>query len=253
MKTTSIAAIAVAVFLLAGCANPTGVPDSASTPSNDVAKADETDFTVSEKATCDQLMGSEGNSTFLDALTFINDITDFDEAAQSTATVLSEDLNGIAKRAEPEVRTLLLALVEPIDGLLEAGGTSYQLEVVDFKAASTELLNRCSDLGTDIPLTGSLDTTPSPIATSGDFGADLAAAGTVPDNVASFGEFMEENLCHSPMTGISNFSEQVRRLGTPGSESSGSSPSVVRLTIAYFCPARADVAEQELKAHGYTN
>jgi hypothetical protein len=250
---TSLAAMTMAAFLLAACSNSPQAPDADTSTASASAATAEAEFTVSPKSTCDQLMGGEGNSTFLDTITFLRDITDFDEDAQSTAKVLSDDLNGIAKRAEPDVKALILAMVEPIDGLLQASGTSYKIEPVDFKAASTELLNRCSDLGTDIPLAGSLDAKPSPIATSGDFGADLAAAGTVPESVARFGQFMEENLCQSPLSGISSFSEQVRRLGTPGREASGSGPSVIRLTVAYYCPERIAIAEQELEAHGYTH
>lgn len=97
--------------------------------------------------------------------------------------------------------------------------------------------------------------TPAPVKTSGNYGADLAAAGVVPDNTAQFGDFMAEYLCDSSLTqlgAVGSFNYGVDRFGTPGSEASGSGPAVVRLTVAYFCPERAAAAEKELKTLGYT-
>lgn len=93
--------------------------------------------------------------------------------------------------------------------------------------------------------------TPAPVKTSGSYGADLAAAGVVPDDVADYGKFMAKYLCDSPMTGFSSFSDQVNQFGEPGGESGGRGPAVVRLTVAYFCPARAAEAEKSLAYHGY--
>lgn len=93
--------------------------------------------------------------------------------------------------------------------------------------------------------------TPSPVKTSGNYGADLAAAGIVPDDVADYGKFMAEYMCDSPLTGISSFSDKVRQLGMPGGESGGRGPAVVRLTVAYFCPERAGEGEKQLVFHGY--
>ncbi|MHA7297692.1 hypothetical protein [Pseudarthrobacter sp. MDT3-1] len=93
--------------------------------------------------------------------------------------------------------------------------------------------------------------TPAPVKTSGSYGADLAAAGVVPDDVANYGKFMAKYMCDSPMSGISSFSDQVRQFGIPGGESGGRGPAVVRLTVAYFCPARAAEAEKQLAYHGY--
>jgi hypothetical protein len=50
---------------------------------------------------------------------------------------------------------------------------------------------------------------------------------------------------------VGSFNYGVKRHGIPGSEASGSSPAVVRLTVAYFCPERAAAAEKELKTLGY--
>lgn len=90
--------------------------------------------------------------------------------------------------------------------------------------------------------------------TSGSYATDLAAAGTKPEDPAFFGDHMAKELCRSsmdPTAVINRFSDNVKRNGIPGSERSGSSPSVVRLTVAYFCPERASDAEKELKTLGY--
>ena len=89
---------------------------------------------------------------------------------------------------------------------------------------------------------------PAPVKTTGDYGADLAAAGIVPDDVEEYRKFMVDFLCKSP---IGSFSEEVRDVGVPGGESTGRSPAVVRLTVAYFCPERAAEAEKQLRLHGY--
>lgn len=93
---------------------------------------------------------------------------------------------------------------------------------------------------------------PSPIKTSGNYGADLAAAGIVPDSVASYGQFMKEQLCDAPLTtapmrNYSKFSESIRQLGSAEAKDVASA----RLSIAYFCPERKALAEDALKLHGY--
>lgn len=96
--------------------------------------------------------------------------------------------------------------------------------------------------------------TPQPVKTSGSYGADLAASGVVPDNVASYGDYVKKYMCTSDLTktaGVGSFKYAVETLGKPGSESSGSGPAVVRLTIAYFCPERAAAGEKQLKSLGY--
>lgn len=61
---------------------------------------------------------------------------------------------------------------------------------------------------------------------------------------------MKENLCDVPLISqITDFAWAVKRFGIPGG--GGTGPSVVRLTVAYYCPDRTQVAEKELKANGY--
>lgn len=96
--------------------------------------------------------------------------------------------------------------------------------------------------------------TPSAVKTNGNYRADLAAAGVVPDDAAQFGDFMADYLCDSSLSqyaAVGSFNYGVDRFGEPGSEASGSGPAVVRLTVAYFCPERAAAAEAQLKALGY--
>lgn len=101
--------------------------------------------------------------------------------------------------------------------------------------------------------------TPSPSPTSfsvkisGNYGADLAAAGIIPDSVPSYGQFMKENLCDEPLTphtfwkDRSEFSESLRTLASAAPDD----VAAVRLSVAYFCPERQALAEAALKDHGY--
>jgi hypothetical protein len=101
--------------------------------------------------------------------------------------------------------------------------------------------------------TQSPEPTPSAISISGDYGADLAAAGVVPDDGADYGKFMAKYMCDSPISGGLTFSDQVRMFGEPGGEAGGRGPAVVRLTVAYYCPERTELAEKYLKSNGYTS
>lgn len=103
---------------------------------------------------------------------------------------------------------------------------------------------------TKVPLTST--PAPTPIKTSGNYGADLAAAGIVPDDVADYGKFMKEYLCDVPLTkdkfwDRSEFSESLRTLSSAASDD----VAKVRLSVAYFCPQRTALAEEALKEHGY--
>lgn len=88
--------------------------------------------------------------------------------------------------------------------------------------------------------------------TIGNYGADLAAAGIVPDDVADYGLFMKEELCDGAITkhkfwDRSVLSENIRTLASSAAEDVAS----VRLSIAYFCPEHSPLAEAALKEHGY--
>lgn len=131
-----------------------------------------------------------------------------------------------------------------------AGTPSSAPTTTDSATPSATTVEAVTETSTEIP---SPETTPSAaIEVSGDYGADLAAAGVVPDDVAAYGKFMAEYMCDSPINGVTTFSDQVRMFGEPGGESGGRGPAVVRLTVAYYCPERDALAEEYLKVHGYT-
>lgn len=94
--------------------------------------------------------------------------------------------------------------------------------------------------------------TPAPVKTSGNYGADLAAAGIIPDDVADYGQFMKKELCDSSL-GKHKFwdrsvlSENIRTLASAEAKDL----AMVRLSVAYFCPERAGLAEEALREHGY--
>lgn len=82
--------------------------------------------------------------------------------------------------------------------------------------------------------------TPSTIATTGSYAADLAALGVVPDNVKSFADFMEKQICDQTGAGLG---VSVRSIG--GNETGGGIDGV-RLTVAYFCPNKSQEVESYL-------
>lgn len=93
--------------------------------------------------------------------------------------------------------------------------------------------------------------TPTPVKTSGNYGADLAAAGVIPDSVSRYAKFMEESFCDAPLTiarpfKYTHFSNSVRTQGSGADD-----VAATRLSVAYFCPERAELAEAALKEHGY--
>jgi hypothetical protein len=93
------------------------------------------------------------------------------------------------------------------------------------------------------------------VKTTGSYGADLAAAGTVPEDIGLFGDVISKELCKSslsPNDPLQTFRTSVKQFGMPGGAAGGRSPSVVRLTVAYFCPERTAAAEGMLKDLGYT-
>lgn len=93
---------------------------------------------------------------------------------------------------------------------------------------------------------------PAQEKTSGNYGTDLAAAGVIPDSVARFAAFMEEELCEAPLTtrrpfNYTEFSNSVRTLASTAPDDI----AAVRLSVAYFCPERKSLAEEALQYHGY--
>ncbi|MFD0043611.1 MULTISPECIES: hypothetical protein [Pseudarthrobacter] len=95
--------------------------------------------------------------------------------------------------------------------------------------------------------------TPSVMKTSGDYGADLAAAGVVPDSVTRSSGFMEEKLCDALLTTRKPFdyTEFLKSVRTIASTAPGDI-ATVRLSVSCFCPERIALAEEALLYHGYT-
>lgn len=88
------------------------------------------------------------------------------------------------------------------------------------------------------------------IEISGDYGADLAEIGIIPDDADSYGEYMARNICeseisHDPL----EFYAYVNRYGEPGQSDRG--PDMVLLTTEYYCPERTALAQEELGDLGY--
>jgi ABC-type Fe3+-hydroxamate transport system substrate-binding protein len=84
--------------------------------------------------------------------------------------------------------------------------------------------------------------TPSTLATTGSYAADLAALGVVPDNVKSYADYMEKQICDQTGTGLG---VAVRSIGG-GTAKTGGGVDVVRLTVAYFCPNKSQEVESYL-------
>lgn len=102
------------------------------------------------------------------------------------------------------------------------------------------------------PSTESPSPEPVPVETSGDYGADLATAGVIPDDVLDYGQFMKEELCDASL-GKHKFwdrsvlSENIRTLASAEPDD----VAAVRISVAYFCPERAELAEEALREHGH--
>ncbi|MFP3581318.1 hypothetical protein SB659_17265 [Arthrobacter sp. SIMBA_036] len=82
--------------------------------------------------------------------------------------------------------------------------------------------------------------TQSTIPTSGNYAADLAALGVVPDNIKGFADYMEKQICEQ--TG-SALGVDVRSIG---GNKTGGGIAGVRLTVAYFCPEKSQEVESYL-------
>lgn len=83
--------------------------------------------------------------------------------------------------------------------------------------------------------------TPSTTATSGNYAADLAALGVVPDTVQGFADYMKEQICDQTGTALG---VAVRSIG--GNETGGGVDGV-RLAVAYFCPEKSQEVESYLE------
>lgn len=267
------AAIPLALLLLAGCASPKTEAEPAagstrtsasasptatrSTPKPSATKDAELAFKVSRQSTCGQLFGSDKDGPLYTTIDFVNEFDDIDEATIGEAKGLKDEVDGIASHAEDPLVPLLTAFVSPMTDMIDitdSGGKAYTFDATDFKAAAHELLNLCTPWivgGSGNTLGNGLG--PQPVPTSGDYAADLAAIGIVPDNATSYGEFMKDKMCTGdPADNFSRFNMSVRTMHD-GLPSDGSGAETMRLAVAYFCPERAGALEDSLAVDGYLN
>lgn len=120
-------------FALAGCAapeSPETASSSAAAPSSATPVPTPSTFTVSEKATCTQLIGPKEDGPLIQYINEITSIDPSDKVAVAKLVTTREDIKNITTRANPEMKEILTAL--------------FSEDVNDFKAAGTELLTRCS-------------------------------------------------------------------------------------------------------------
>lgn len=128
------------------------------------------------------------------------------------------------KNAMSGAALLLIAVLSSCSGAVESASTG---------TASTTPTPTVTKTITVTP-------TPSAMKTSGSYTADLATLGVVPDNVKSFANYMEQEICDQTGTGLG---VSVRSIG--GNETGGGIEGV-RLTVAYFCPQKSQEVESYL-------
>lgn len=257
-----LAAIPLALILLAGCAAPDAAPEPAADPASATSSASPTPsatedaklvFKVGRQTTCGQLFGSDKDGPLYTTIDFVNDFDDIDSATIRQAKGLKEEVDGIASHAEDLMVPLLEAFASPMTDMIditESGGNSFKFDATDFKAAAHELLNLC----TPYIVGGSGNALePQPVPTTGDYAADLAAIGIVPDDATSYGEFLRKAMCTGdPTDSYSRFNMNVRTMHD-GNPADGSGSETLRLAVAYFCPERAGALEDSLAVDGYIN
>lgn len=233
-----------AVLALAGCGPATTEPATPVSPSSAIAT--NVDFTISEESTCKRLLVDNGpmhrNATFLMGIEGLSD-----EAAKEAENIAS-GLAAAADTASERLKKLLTVMQEPLIAIAEAhhNGTSFHFNSERTQAASTEIVSICDSLS---PARSEAKTAkpsePKGIPTSGNYAADIAAHGLVPDDLEYYKEFMKESLCDSEL-GSSAFLGRVRsRVGSPTDPKSDRA-NLARVNVAYLCPERTEDLEQTL-------
>lgn len=240
------AAVPFALLFLVGCASPESASEPAAeattanaSPSPSATSAAESAFKVSRQTTCTQLLGQNEEGPLYQTIDFVNDFQNIDAETLTTARGLKEELDGLALHAEDNMVPFLEGFASPMTEMIEiteGGGTTYNFDATDFKAAGTELVNLCTPYfsaseGTSVE--------PQPVPTTGDYAADLAAIGVIPDDAASYGQFLEDSLCTGdPTEEFGKFKRTVRVM-YDGDPALGNGAETLKLAVAYFCPGRA--------------
>lgn len=135
MKSLLWAVVAASILATTACGPAESQPESAA-PTTTAASESPTPtptptaFTISEEATCMQLIGPDEDGPLIDYVNGITTVDPTDATAVQELSATREEVREIAKRANPEMGALLDAL--------------FSEDVNDFKAAGTELLTRCS-------------------------------------------------------------------------------------------------------------
>ncbi|MGJ9402426.1 hypothetical protein [Arthrobacter sp. KK5.5] len=255
---TRFAAILLALILLAGCAAPeadteqaaeatTASASPSASPSASAIDAEEPAFRVSRQTTCTQLLGQNEGGPFYRTIDFVNEFQDIDDATITKSRGLKDEVDSLALHAEEDLTPFLESFASPMTEMIEiteGGGTTYNFDATEFKAAGTELVNLCTPYFSG---SGQTEVEPQPVPTTGDYAADLAAIGVVPDDATSYGQFLENNLCtDDPTEEFSDF-KQIVRVSHDGDPALGNGAETLRLAVAYFCPERAGHLEDAIE------
>lgn len=139
MKSTSLVMLA-GTLLLSGCGQTTS---SESQPTSTGAST-RTAITVSQAATCQTLLGSDGG-LISESGTFLTDVSELSNESAAQAGDIADALEGVAETSGAEIRDLLRVMEEPFRDLVEAheSGSSFELEPSRFKAAANEVIALC--------------------------------------------------------------------------------------------------------------
>lgn len=145
------------LFLISGCSLP-----AASEEQPPSAETTRSVVTVSRKATCQTLLGSDGG-LISDAGKFLTDVTELSEGSAKEARDLADALAGVAETSEDEIKGLLTVMQEPFRDLVDAyeSGSEFSLEPGRFKAAGNQILVLCGDGATTLPTAAVEATTPA--------------------------------------------------------------------------------------------
>lgn len=249
-----LSVLAVCLFVLSGCGSSAGggaqpSSDGASSPSQEVTASPEVTevtqvLTVSDQATCQTLVGSDGGLVVKSGL-FLGGLTELSDSNAAQAQGIADELDAAAQTASDKLKSLLIVMEEPLKAYIAANttGKGYTTDVSRFKVAANEAVDICSKL---VGSAAGAASEPVTVPTTGDYAADLAALNQVPDNVESYKAFMKTALCDSDLNDrLRSFLREVRV--TVGSPPQAERANVARLNVAYLCPERADDLEQTLK------
>ncbi|TQJ31393.1 hypothetical protein [Microbacterium sp. SLBN-146] len=141
---------AVSVLVLSGCAgvdrSAAGARESEDAPSP--TATEEALPTVSLETTCGLLFGSNVDGPVTEAADIITRFVEAPDLSTVTEDELDTtvgSLDGASRNADPTIVPYIEAQSDVLNQLLNAlrTGENSNLDLVDFKAASLELLNRC--------------------------------------------------------------------------------------------------------------